>query len=154
MKNRFLLLSCLLLFVITNRSFSDPLIPEESFQQNKPFAIFLSVVSPGMGQIYSGQPEKGLTIWTSSSILMMGFLLNIADLDFQSVGGSFPVYFGMQFKSFDKITTDQWFWAAGFLASYAIIYVYNILDISFYQETDFSIDMGMDRINANFSIRF
>lgn len=154
MKNKFI--AILMIFSLT-ALFISPMNAQQSLpsaepQFSKPFAIFLSVVSPGMGQIYSGQLGKGLSIWGASSILVMGFLTTVADFDFDSVGGAFPFNIGMKFKA--KLNNEESFWAVGLGVTYAFLYLYNVLDISFFDNSPVSINPTSDGFTAAYEIRF
>jgi hypothetical protein len=170
MKNdlRILIVAFLFLFAFVSISFSsekqgiasltdDPMefytsIPSQNY--NKPFSILLSLVSPGMGQIYSGQLGKGLSIWSGATVLFAGFLLNASTLDFTSVGGLFPYNFGFSFNK--DLSGDALFWTIGFGVSYLVLYIYNIIDISVYdaRTTFVSFDFDDKNVSAYYCIRF
>lgn len=122
---------------------------------SKPFSIFLSVVVPGMGQIYSGQPEKGLAIWSSSAILLGAFLINSSELDFRSMSGPLPFNFGFRFK--ENMSERELFWSIGLGATYVFLYIYNVVDISVYDRNAdkyISLDIDDNNIHASYSIKF
>ena len=154
MKSRGIILSLLLVFLFSSFStaYSDQAKPSPEPHFSKPFAIFLSVVSPGLGQIYTGQLGKGISVWGASSILVMGFLTTGADFDFRSTGGAFPFNIGMQFKP--VLTTEETFWAVSLGVTYAFLYVYNILDISLYENQAVTVLPTSDGFTAEFSVRF
>ena len=152
MKNRktlfFLILSFLVFSIYGNLSASSA----KTF--NKPFAVFLSVVSPGMGQIYSGQLDKGLAIWTASAALSAGFLLTVADIDLNSTGGPFPFNIGLRFKK--NLTHQETFWAVGLGVTFLSVYVYNLLDMTLYNEKDNKLALRFqpDSVKAIYSLKF
>ena len=154
MKSKFI--AVLLIFSLISL-FISPLnaqqaLPKADSQFSKPFAIFLSVVSPGMGQVYSGQIGQGLSIWGASSILVMGFLTTVADFDFDSVGGAFPFNIGMKFKA--KLNNEETFWAVGLGVTYAFLYLYNVLDISLFENSPVTVNPTVDGFTAAYEIRF
>lgn len=154
MRNK--VIAVLMIFSLTalfiSPSYAEQTTPSANPQFSKPFGIFLSVVSPGMGQIYSGQLGKGLSIWGASSILVMGFLTTVADFDFDSVGGAFPFNIGMKFKA--KLSNEETFWAVGLGVTYAFLYLYNVLDISFFENSPVSVAPTTDGFSASYEIRF
>ena len=113
----------------------------------------MSVVSPGMGQIYSGRLDKGLAIWSASAAITMGFLLTVTDLNLDSAGGPFPFNIGLQFKP--QLTQNEVFWAVGLGVTFLTVYVYNILDVSLYkQPKNFKLSLEQDSISAQYALRF
>lgn len=121
---------------------------------NKPLSVFLSVVSPGMGQIYSGQLDKGLTIWTASTILTASLIVTIADLNFYSIGSPIPVNMGFQLKP--ELSPDERFWTWGLSITYALLYIYNIVDISVYDNDRARVDVSCENegFHLNYAIEF
>ena len=151
--SRFFIPLLVLLFLTSfSISHSQEIIPNPEPNFSQPFAIFLSVVSPGMGQIYTGQLGKGLSVWGASSILVMGFLTTVADFDFRSTGGAFPFNIGMQFKP--VLTSEETFWAVSLGVTYAFLYLYNILDISLYDSSAVTVVPTADGFAAGYSVRF
>lgn len=143
----FLILSALLLFTLPAAATPPPV------NYNKPFAIFMSVISPGMGQLYSGQPDKGLAIWTASAALSAGFLLTVADIHLNSTGGPFPFNIGLQFKP--SLTQSEVFWAVGLGVTFLSVYVYNILDVSFYSPLrDVKLSLAERNISLSYDLAF
>ncbi len=120
---------------------------------NKPFAIFMSVISPGMGQLYSGQLDKGLAIWSASAALSAGFLLTVADINLNSAGGPFPFNIGLQFKP--SLTQNEVFWAVGLGVTFLSIYIYNILDVSLYSPMrNVEVSLEHDQVSLQCRLAF
>ncbi len=113
----------------------------------------MSVVYPGMGQLYSGRLDKGLAIWSASAAISMGFLLTVADLNLDSAGGAYPFNIGLQFKP--QLSQSETFWAVGLGVSFLTIYIYNILDVALYkQASDIKLSVEKDSISAQYSLAF
>lgn len=121
---------------------------------NKPLSVFLSIVHPGLGQIYSGQTTKGLIFWSTSAILTGGFLITVADLNFNSPASPLPLNMGFQIKSELSPNEKKWAWGLGI--AYTVFYIYNIMDISLYnpEENNFALDFNRDSVRLCYSFKF
>lgn len=152
MKRKILLIFLLALAAVP--SFASTSSYECNEPYNKPLSVFLSVAAPGMGQIYSGQLDKGLAIWGASSLLTASILVTVCDLNFNGVGGFDMVAFGFQLK--DELSPSEKFWTWGLSATYVILYVYNVLDISLYNNNApaVSADFRDGSFHLNYCIKF
>jgi hypothetical protein len=115
--------------------------------------MFMSVISPGMGQVYTGQLDKGLAIWSASAALSIGFLLTVTDLNLNSAGGPFPFNIGLQFKP--QLDQNEIFWAVGLGVTFLTVYIYNIIDVSLYTPPkNFNLTFDSESISAQYSLAF
>ncbi len=146
MKIKLIFLSSLLIILTFSGLFSDI---QQDQVKNKPLAVLLSVVSPGIGQIYTGDYEKGFFIWGASSILSFAFLINVSDVDFSTVG-----FAPIQFKLKNKIDNDRLFWVISIGTTYSILYLYNIVDVSLDKNSNISLDFKDDALNVCYSYKF
>jgi len=117
------------LFVVFFFFLSSPLLALQK-KKSHPFAFFLSAVSPGMGQLYLGNPEKGIAIWSISSLLGMGILSTVGKLQFGTLNGMVPGHIGFQIQS--NIDSEHLFWAGSLSVTYIILYFYNLSDVAKY----------------------
>ncbi len=121
---------------------------------NKPLSIFLSVVSPGMGQIYSGQLDKGLAVWAASQVLTASLLITVADLDFTGIGNVGPINMGFRLKQ--QLSPNERFWTWGLSITYVLLYTYNVLDISLYDtdKLDLAVECEGGGFHLNYCLKF
>ncbi len=128
----------------------NPLFSEETSPvRNKPLAILLSVVCPGTGQIYSGQLVKGIVIWSSSTILAYGFFSSFCDIDLSTIWTSPP-----RFRLRTDIDKNSLFWSIGLGITYSLLYIYNIVDAAFDQNTSIGFDINKDTVSLCYQYQF
>jgi TM2 domain-containing membrane protein YozV len=126
-------------------------VTRKSPPKNKPLAILLSLVSPGMGQMYEGDIGTGLALWTASSALSFAFFLTIGDIDLKSAWSPTIRY---QLKP--ALTTSQLYWAGGFAVCYGILYAYNLIDAATFDpdSSPVSLNFGTNSVSVNYSVQW
>ncbi len=150
MKNKTFLFKLSLVFFILLILF-PPLFAFEQ-PKSKPFAFFLSVVSPGMGQIYLGNPEKGIAILSASSLLGMGILSTVGRIQFGTVNGMVPGHIGFQIRN--DLDSSHLFWAGSLSITYIILYFYNLSDVAKFSLVRPVIKADSTTVSAGLDIDF
>ena len=119
-------------------------------KKNKPLSVLLSVVSPGMGQMYEGQLGTGLAIWSASTVLSFSFFLVVGEIDLLSTWNPTT-----RFRLKQNLTSDELFWAMGIGATYALLYIYNVIDVATYNdENNVSINIHSNSISLNYTMSY
>lgn len=153
MKPKFLLFTVFILSVLLkSNSYAEITEFSEYDPYSPPLAVFLSVVSPGMGQIYGGDLTKGSFFMAGTSVLSAAFLVTVADLNFRSTSGIFPSSIGFQLKEELSPTERKTAWILG--SAWAALYIYNIVDVAVLDPDKFRIDADADGVSVGYSIQF
>lgn len=109
--------------------------------RNKPLAILLSAIAPGMGQLSEGRVNTGLAVWTGSSLLTAAFFLTVGEFDLMA-----PWYPSIPYRIKAAPTDNEKFWAIGIGVTWLVLYVYNLLDTAYYKPPALTVTAAHDSL--------